>query len=74
LLTIFEIASTIIKKYERAVREQAEISEYFADFTAACPQHLIPVWTRDIEHAEVTRQENVKSMDYMNANLKKREH
>jgi len=73
LLTIFAIASTIIKKYERAIREQAEVSEYFIDLTAACPQHLIPVWTRDIEHAEATRHENVTSMDYMNANLKKRE-
>ena len=73
MLTIFATASTIIKKYERAVREQAEVSEYFTDFTAACPQHLIPVWTRDIEHAKVTRQENVTSMDYMNANVKKRE-
>ena len=51
--------------------EQAKISEYFQDFTESCPQHLIPVWTRDIENAEAMRQEDVKSMDYMNPKVEK---
>ena len=54
--------------------EQAEISEYFQDFTELCPQHLIPVWTREIEYAEAMRQEDVKSMDYMNPKVEKREY
>jgi len=33
---------------------------------------LIPVWTLDIEQAEVRRQEDVKSMDYMNPNVNRR--
>jgi regulatory protein YycI of two-component signal transduction system YycFG len=69
---MIELASTIVRKYERALREQAEISEYFTDITQSSPQHLIPVWTCDIEHAEATRQENVKSMDYMNPKIEKR--
>jgi len=72
LLTTIELASTIVKKYERALREQAEISVYFTDLTQSSPQHLIPVWTRDIEHAEATRQDNVKNMDYMNPKVEKR--
>ena len=67
-------ASTILKKYERAVREQRQVSEYFAGITESCPQELLPVWTRDIEHAEARRQEDVKSMDYMNPRVEKREY
>ena len=69
---MIELASTIVRKYERALREQAEISEYFTDITQSSPQDLIAVWTRDIEHAEATRQDNVTNMDYMNPKIEKR--
>jgi len=68
----YMIATTIIKKYERAVNEQAKASQYFASLTEICPQELIPVWTRKIEEAEVTRQRDVTSMDYMKTTVKKR--
>jgi len=69
-----QLASTVLKKYERAVREQRQISEYFAGITESCPKDLLPVWTRDIEHAEARRQADVKSMDYMNSTVKKRQY
>jgi len=72
-LTYSQAATTIIKKYERAVKEQAEITKYFESLTESSPQHLLPVWTRDIEKAEASRQEDVTSMDYMNLNVEKRE-
>ena len=62
----------ILKKYQRAVREQGQVSEYFAGITESCPQELLPVWTRDIEYAEAGRQGDVKSMDYMNSSVAKR--
>ncbi len=70
-LTFSCIASTIVKKYERAVKEQAEISDYFEALTDACSPELIALWTREIGHAEAARQQNVKSMDYMNARVDK---
>jgi len=51
--------------------EQGEISAYFAALTESCPPDLIPVWTHAIEEVEANRQENVSSMDYMNAKGKK---
>jgi len=53
------------------VKEQAEISDYFEALTDACSPELIALWTREIEHAEAARQQNVKSMDYMNARVDK---
>lgn len=65
-------ASTIVKKYQRATREQAEVSIYFESLTESCPQDLVPIWTREIEAAEAERQFNVTSMDYMNPKVEKR--
>ena len=60
-----------MKKYQCAIREQAEISKYFTTLTESCPQDLLPVWTHDIERAEAERQNNVTSMDYMNPKVEK---
>ncbi len=53
------------------MKEQAEISDYFKALTDACSPELIALWTHEIEHAEAARQQNVKSMDYMNARVDK---
>ena len=48
------------------------MSLYFESLTESCPQHLRPIWTREIEEAEAERQYDVTSMDYMNPKVEKR--
>jgi hypothetical protein len=64
-------ASTILVKYQRAVREQAEVARYFEGLTQYCPQDLLPTWRQNIEQAEAARQWDVKAMDYMNLKVDK---
>jgi hypothetical protein len=67
------IASTVCKKYKRAVIEQKTSSEYYDAFTRSCPQDKIPEWTRDIEAAEAGRDGDPTVMDTMKTKVKKRE-
>lgn len=57
--------STIIGKYERALRESHESEHYFAEIDMAAPQQHKLNWQDEIEHAESVRQANVDSMDVM---------
>ena len=66
------IATTISKKYQRAITEEAKVSEYFAVLTESCPAELIEEWTHKIEMAEANRQEDVTTMDYMKSMVQKR--
>lgn len=69
---MFMKAYTILGKYQRAVKEQAEVSRYFQGLTEYCPRDLLPIWKRDIEQAEAGRQLDVTKMDYMNLKVDKR--
>lgn len=56
-------ASTISKKYLRAVKEEDASHIYFEGISQAAPQELIPVWKAEIEKAETGRQRDPKIMD-----------
>ena len=71
-LTNSTSATTITKKYDRAITEEAKVSEYFAMLTESCPPERIQEWTEKIEMAEANRQEDVTSMDYMKSIIQKR--
>ncbi|KAF8961701.1 hypothetical protein BDZ97DRAFT_1759716 [Flammula alnicola] len=64
------MASTIVNKYERAVKEQEKVKNTLMN----SPRPVLrtySVWKREIEQAEARRQEDVKSMDYMNLKVDK---
>lgn len=65
------LASTISKKYKRAVIEQKESQDYFEELNKAAPQELIPVWTAQIEKAERDRANRPEAMDIMKNQVKK---
>lgn len=60
-----------MKKYHRAVTEQAESKEYFKSLTSAAPAELIPKWTEEVTHAEQQRGNKLEVMDVYQARIPK---
>lgn len=65
------IASTISRKYCRALKEEANSRLYFEELTSTAPQENLETWTLEIEEAETNRHENVESMDIMQSRVSK---
>ncbi|KAF8956034.1 hypothetical protein BDZ97DRAFT_1672276, partial [Flammula alnicola] len=65
------MASTVTKKYFRAVKEQQSSQDYYDGLTEAAPTELIPEWTEQIIAAEGRRQNNPDVMDIYQVKVKK---
>ena len=64
-------ASTLVKKYTRAVTKQRESREYLSGLTAQAPAECIPKWSTEVTDAEEKRPQSVKAMDIYRAKVPK---
>jgi hypothetical protein len=60
---------SVTRNYQKAVEQDAEASEYFADVTASAPSDSLGRWQRDIEEAEANRHKDPTSMLVMKSRL-----
>lgn len=63
--------NSVIQNYQKAVEQDSEASEYFADLTASVPSNNLDCWQREIEEAEANRDKDPTRMLVMKSRLEK---